>query len=133
MYESPADLAALQDLLDRSATGAGAHLRSVLTPERRLSAAELWARLVGMSLLALATATADGRPLIGPVDGIFYRGASAFLHFHEDPAGLFADLRSGDDFARYGVNTRGEIDRLLRAARTRASGPDGAPRRSPHR
>jgi hypothetical protein len=65
--------------------------------------------------------------------GIFYRGASAFLHFHEDPAGLFADLRSGDDFARYGVNTRGEIARLLRAARTRASGPDGAPRRSPHR
>ena len=23
--------------------------------------------------------------------GAFYRGGSAFLHFHEDPAGIFAD------------------------------------------
>lgn len=25
--------------------------------------------------------------------GIFYKGPTAFLHFHEDPAGIFADLR----------------------------------------
>jgi hypothetical protein len=25
--------------------------------------------------------------------GTFYRGRSAFLHFHEDPAGLFADAK----------------------------------------
>jgi hypothetical protein len=25
--------------------------------------------------------------------GVFYRGGKAFLHFHEDPAGLFADVR----------------------------------------
>ena len=31
-----------------------------------------------MSLLALATVTADGRPLVSPVDGIFYRGAFYF-------------------------------------------------------
>jgi uncharacterized pyridoxamine 5'-phosphate oxidase family protein len=31
-----------------------------------------------MCLLALATVTADGRPLVGPVDGIFYRGAFHF-------------------------------------------------------
>jgi nitroimidazol reductase NimA-like FMN-containing flavoprotein (pyridoxamine 5'-phosphate oxidase superfamily) len=31
-----------------------------------------------MSLLALATVTADGRPLVGPVDGIFYRGSFYF-------------------------------------------------------
>ncbi len=35
-----------------------------------------------MSLLALATVTADGRPLVGPVDGIFYRGA---FHFGSSP------------------------------------------------
>jgi hypothetical protein len=28
--------------------------------------------------------------------GVFYRGSRAFLHFHEDPAGLFADIRAGD-------------------------------------
>lgn len=27
--------------------------------------------------------------------GIFYRKGRSFLHFHEDPAGLFADLACG--------------------------------------
>jgi nitroimidazol reductase NimA-like FMN-containing flavoprotein (pyridoxamine 5'-phosphate oxidase superfamily) len=31
-----------------------------------------------MCLLVLATVTADGRPLVGPVDGHFYRGAFYF-------------------------------------------------------
>ncbi len=39
-------------------------------------------RLSGMCLLALATVTADGRPIVGPVDGIFYRGA---FHFGSAP------------------------------------------------
>jgi hypothetical protein len=78
MHETPADLESLQDLLDRSAAAAGAHLRSILTPERRLSAQEVCSRLTGMSLLALATVTLDGRPLVGPVDGVFYRGSFYF-------------------------------------------------------
>jgi hypothetical protein len=53
--------------------------------------------------------------------GIFYRGATAFLHFHEDPAGLFADLRNGAEFERYAVNTGAEIARLLRATRAAAA------------
>jgi hypothetical protein len=28
--------------------------------------------------------------------GVFYRKRQAFLHFHADPAGLFADVRSTD-------------------------------------
>ena len=32
--------------------------------------------------------------------GVFYRQGRAFLHFHEDPKGLFADVRFGDDFER---------------------------------
>jgi nitroimidazol reductase NimA-like FMN-containing flavoprotein (pyridoxamine 5'-phosphate oxidase superfamily) len=82
MHETAADRAALQRLLDRSAASAGAHLRSIITPERRLSAEEVCARLTGMRLLALATVTADSRPLVGPVDGIFYRGA---FHFGSAP------------------------------------------------
>ena len=50
----------------------------MITPERRLSAPALAARLGGVRLLALATSTADGRPIVGPVDGIFYRGAFWF-------------------------------------------------------
>lgn len=37
--------------------------------------------------------------------GVFYVKSKAFLHFHEDPAGLFADLRTADgsDFDRFHV------------------------------
>ena len=82
MHETPADLAALQQLIDRSYADAGEHLLSIHTPERRLTAEQVSARLQGMCLLALATVTADGRPIVGPVDGIFYRGA---FHFGSSP------------------------------------------------
>jgi hypothetical protein len=82
MHETPADLGALQDLLDRSHEAAGPHLLRIITPERRLDAEQLAERLTGMCLLALATATADGRPIVGPVDGIFFRGS---FHFGSAP------------------------------------------------
>ena len=49
--------------------------------------------------------------------GVFYRGAAAFLHFHEDPAGMFADVRIGKDFARFRATTRAEIASMLRRVR----------------
>jgi len=82
MHETPADIAALQNLLDSSYAHAGPHLLRIHTPERRLSAAQVVEHLTGMRLLALATVTADGRPIVGPVDGIFYRGA---FHFGSAP------------------------------------------------
>ncbi len=82
MHETAEDLAALQALLDRSYEAAGPHLRGIITPERRLSAEQVAERLQGMCLLALATVTADGRPIVGPVDGIFLRGA---FHFGSSP------------------------------------------------
>jgi uncharacterized pyridoxamine 5'-phosphate oxidase family protein len=78
VHESDADLAALQELIDRSYAAAGAHLLSIHTPDRRLSAELVVGRLSGMCLLALATVTADARPLVGPVDGVFYRGSFHF-------------------------------------------------------
>ena len=85
MYETDADLASLQALLDQSYASAGEHLLRIHTPERRLDARGIAERLHGMTLLALATVTADGRPLIGPVDGIFHRGA---FHFGSAPDSL---------------------------------------------
>src|SRR3954447_8174412 len=82
MHETAADLAALQDLLDRSYAAAGPHLLQIHTPERRLTAEQVAERLTGMRLLALATVTADGRPIVGPVDGIFLHGA---FHFGSSP------------------------------------------------
>jgi len=82
LHETPEDLAALQELLDRSYARAGPHLLRIHTPERRLTAEQVAERLTGMCLLALATAGEDGRPIVGPVDGVFYRGA---FHFGSSP------------------------------------------------
>ncbi len=49
--------------------------------------------------------------------GAFYRGGSAFLHFHEDPAGLFADLKVDGDWTRRAVNSDAARAKLLRDAR----------------
>jgi general stress protein 26 len=78
MLETPEELGNLQRLLDRSMAGAGEHLRGIITRERRLSAADLAGRLPGMRLLTVATVTADGRPLAGPVDGYFLHGTFWF-------------------------------------------------------
>ena len=51
--------------------------------------------------------------------GAFYRGARAFIHFHEDGAALFADLRGGDDFDRFEVTTPAARRALLAEVRRR--------------
>jgi hypothetical protein len=78
MNETGEDLAALQALLDRSYRSAGEHLRAIHTGDRRMTAEHAAARLQGMRLLVVATVTADGRPVTGPVDGIFHRGSFWF-------------------------------------------------------
>ena len=78
MLETPEEMARLQDLLDSSMDRAGPHLRGIITERRRLLAPELTGRLLGMRLLVLATVTADGRPLCGPVDGYFLHGTFWF-------------------------------------------------------
>ena len=45
--------------------------------------------------------------------GIFYTGSRAFLHFHEDPSGLHADVRLGAEFERFRVETSEERDALV--------------------
>lgn len=50
--------------------------------------------------------------------GVFYMKSAAFLHFHEDKAGLFADIRRSDgEFARHRVETEDERAAFLRIAR----------------
>ncbi|MDP1631931.1 MAG: hypothetical protein Q8L66_10985 [Caulobacter sp.] len=45
--------------------------------------------------------------------GVFHHRSKAFLHFHEDPSGLHADLRRGEAFERFRVETDAERARLL--------------------
>lgn len=74
MHETDQDMQALRDVLERSYAGAGPHLRSIHTDNWRLSAEQVVEKLTGMRVLALATVSAKGEPITGPVDGLFYRG-----------------------------------------------------------
>jgi hypothetical protein len=53
--------------------------------------------------------------------GVFYLKGRAFLHFHEDPRGLFADIRdaTGGDFQRIDVTLPAGRAALLALARQR--------------
>lgn len=57
--------------------------------------------------------------------GVFYRRSRAFLHFHEDPRGLFADVRNagGSDFDRIEVGSPDGQAALVEAVRTRLTQP----------
>lgn len=78
MYETVAETAALQELLDRSLAHATEHLRGIVRPERTLSAAQTAAVLQGMRTLSVATVTARGEPRISAVDGHFLHGEFVF-------------------------------------------------------
>ena len=56
--------------------------------------------------------------------GIFYVKSRAFLHFHEDPVGVFADIRDqeGADFDRFKLDTPEAWPRLIALARARSAG-----------
>jgi hypothetical protein len=48
--------------------------------------------------------------------GVFYCKSQAFAHFHEDPQGLFADLKTSSGWQRFAVNTKSEQKAFLKAA-----------------
>jgi hypothetical protein len=60
--------------------------------------------------------------LVEQTRGVFYMRSKAFLHFHEDPSGLHADVRLGPDFSRVRVQTAGERDALLERIRAAQAG-----------
>ena len=120
MHESPQELERLQQILDESAAAAGPHLRGVIDEERRVDAVSLCNRMQGMRLLVLATVTADGRPLAGPVDGYFLHGSFSFSsgrdsvrmrHLSARPA-VSATYLPGEEFA-VTVHGRAELFDVL--------------------
>lgn len=50
--------------------------------------------------------------------GIFYLKSRAYLHFHEDPAGVFVDIRAADgkDFDRIKLDSAIETEIMARIA-----------------
>lgn len=61
--------------------------------------------------------------------GVFYLESCAFLHFHDDPSGIFADVRLAEEFVRLPVTSRSQqadllerIDDCLSAVEARDTG-----------
>jgi hypothetical protein len=54
-------------------------------------------------------------PLKEKGEGRFYLKSTAFLHFHDDPSGIFADLKVQGDWQRYPVNHATDYLALLQA------------------
>ena len=71
--------------------------------------------------------------------GVFYLNSRAFLHFHDDPTGVFADVRLADEFVRLPVTSSSEqsdllerIDHCLSIAESRRTGKRRGRRRGRH-
>jgi hypothetical protein len=69
--------------------------------------------LEGLSALLDRLRSIDG--LVEKRPGVFYRRSKAFLHFHEDPSGIFVDIRLNidDPFTRLPVTTRSQQSELI--------------------
>jgi hypothetical protein len=78
MHETADDLTKLQDLLDRSYAAAGKHLQRIITPSAGSRRRGRRAPHRHVAPSRSRTVTADCRPLVGPVDGVFFRGAFYF-------------------------------------------------------
>jgi hypothetical protein len=66
-------------------------------------------------LAGLLTELRQRAPLREKTPGTFYVKSKAFLHFHEDPAGIFADVKLDlQDYSRYRINTAAEQAALLK-------------------
>lgn len=75
------------------------------------------------ALASLLTSLRERDALKEKRPGVFHLRSRAFLHFHEDPAGLFADVRlAGDEFERFEVTTARQQQTLLRRIDARLDG-----------
>ena len=117
MYETERELQDLQTLIGASLGRSTAHLRSIITGERSVTAEQLVQVLTGMCVLALSTVTAQGEPRVSAVDGHFLhgrwvfgtaRGAAKARHLRVRPAASVAHLR-GEEL---GVFVHGAVEEL---------------------
>jgi general stress protein 26 len=118
VFETESELQELQTLIDTSLGRSTAHLRSIITGERSLSAEQLARVLTGMCVLVLSTVTAKGEPRVSAVDGHFLHGRWVFgtarsaakaRHLRARPAASVAHVR-GEEL---GVFVHGEVEELV--------------------
>ena len=94
MFETDDEVAELQRLFDRTLRTANPHMRSIVTPERRLSARQVVTYLQGTKHVVFATVD-ENEPRASPLDALFVHGrftmstgrrASKVRHLRANPA-----------------------------------------------
>ena len=85
MYETPDELATLQQLIDDSFARSSEHLRSIMEEPRRLTAERIAAEVPSPAVLNVATVTARGEPRISALDGHFVHGRWYFTTAGDSP------------------------------------------------
>lgn len=74
MFETEAELAELQAMFDAHLANANAHMRDIVTAERRPTARQVARYLTGTKHVAFATVTSKGEPRVSPLDMLFIHG-----------------------------------------------------------
>lgn len=120
MHETEAEIADLQRLLDATLARANPHLRSIVTPERRLSARQLVRYLTGTRHIAFATVNSRDEPRVSPLDALFIHGrfyagtgsgAARVAHLRANPACSAVHM----DADRVAVTVNGSIEWIDRS------------------
>lgn len=95
MFETDAEIAQLQAMLDAHLARANEHMLAIVTPERRLTARQVVTYLRGTKHVAFGTVTSKGEPRVSPLDGLFIHGrftvstatgATKIAHLRRNPA-----------------------------------------------
>jgi hypothetical protein len=119
MFETEAELAALQAMLDAHLQHANPHMLGIVKPSRRLTARQVAAYLQGTKHVAFATVTPRGEPRVSPLDSLFIHGrftmstggdATRIAHLRRNPACSAVHV-DGD---RIAVVANGVVDWLPR-------------------
>ncbi len=124
MFETDAELAELQRLLDSSLSGSTEHLRSIIRQgERTLTARQLAAVCAGMCTMAISTVTARGEPRISAVDGHLLHGGWYFSTARSAAKARHLAARPGVSLA----HIRGEEVGVFAHGKAQPLNPPGGP------
>jgi general stress protein 26 len=95
MFETDAELAALDAMFQAHMARANPHMLAIVKPERRLNARQVTRYLQGTKHVVFATVTSKGEPRVSPLDALFIHGrftlstageATKLKHLRRNPA-----------------------------------------------
>jgi uncharacterized pyridoxamine 5'-phosphate oxidase family protein len=119
MFETDAQVAEIQGLLDTHIARANPHMTAIITPERRLTARQVVTYLQGTRHVAFASVNRHGEPRVSPLDALFIHGrftlstgiaATKLRHLRRNPA-CSAVHMDGD---RVAIAVDGEVEWIAR-------------------